>query len=119
MSKKASKTNGQYWYQVHKSKAGDESVASSIAVVEAKRHVQALELKVQKLKLSISEGLGSNLRRLLLGPNPNEEEYQQALELLKDARRAAATVEAEIRRSGEKAYGADWADRNPDRARNS
>lgn len=116
MSKKSS---GQHWYQVHKSRAGDESVARSSAVREARARVQSLEVEVQQRKVMVSETLGANLRRLVFGRNPQEDQYQQALTRLEDAKRAAAIVEGEARRAGEKAYGSDWADRNPDRARNS
>lgn len=118
MAKKSSKSNGQHWYQVHKAKAGDASVARSAAVQGARAQVQKIEVEVQQLKVMVSETLGASLRRLVFGRNPQEEQYQQALTKLEDARRAAALVERETRRAGEKAYGSDWADRNPDKARN-
>ena len=84
----------------------------------ARAQVQKIEVEVQQLKVMVSETLPASLRRLVFGRKPQEEQYQQALTRLEDARRTASLVERETRRAGEKAYGPDWADRNPDRARN-
>ncbi len=112
MSKKSS---GKHWYQVHKSKAGDESVARSVAVQVARGRVRTLEIEVQQLRATVSESFGANLRRLVFGRNPKETQLQQLIAKLEDARRAASLAEFEARKTGERAYGSDWADRNPDK----
>jgi hypothetical protein len=110
-------SSGKHWYQVHKSNAGDESVSRSEAVKGAKGLVRTLEIEAQQLKATVSESLGANLRRLVFGRNPKETQLQQLMARLEDARRAASMAEIEARKAGERAYGSDWAERNPEKVR--
>jgi hypothetical protein len=112
MSKKAW---GQHWYQVHKAKAGSASVAQSKAVREAIVQVQELEAEVSRCQREVSETLGSGLRRLIFGLNAQENLLQQASRRLDAAKAAARQAEVDARRRGERAYGEDWASRNPDK----
>jgi predicted nucleic acid-binding Zn-ribbon protein len=114
MSKKSS---GQHWYQVHKSKAGDESVARSDSVQRARDKVRAIEVEVQKARSKVHESLSANLRRLVFGRNPLEEQLHQLLIELEEAKRNSSHVENEARKAGQRAYGSGWAVRNPSRAR--
>lgn len=109
--------NGQYWYQVHKAKAGDASVDRSPAVRDAKALVGKLEAEVSRCKIEVSDSIGAGLRRLMFGLNAQESLLQQASRKLDEAKAAARQAEADARHRGERAYGEDWASRNPDKAR--
>lgn len=111
------KKTGQHWYQVHKAKAGSASVAHSPAVRDARARVDELEAEVSRCRREVSETLGSGLRRLLFGLNAQETLLQQASQRLDAAKAAARQAEADARRRGERAYGDDWASRNPDKIR--
>ena len=111
------KTEGQHWYQVHKAKAGSDSVAHSPDVREARARVEDLEGEVSRCRREVSEAFGSGLRRLLFGLNAQEILLQQASRKLDEAKAAARQAEADARRRGERAYRDDWASRNPDKIR--
>lgn len=111
------KKNGQYWYQVHKAKAGATSVAESQAVRDALKLVQQAEAEVLRCRLEVSDSLGSSLRRLFLGLNAKENQLQNSIRSLEAVKSAAAKAEADARRKGEQAYSEDWVSRNPDKIR--
>lgn len=113
----ARKTGGQHWYQVHKAKAGSDSVAHSPAVREARARVEELEVDVSRFKREVSNSFGSGLRRLIFGLNAQEGLLQQASRRLDEAKEAERRAEADARRRGERIYGGDWASRNADKIR--
>jgi hypothetical protein len=114
----AKKKSGLHWYQVHKAKAGNASVDRSPAVREAKALVEKLEAEVYRCKIEVSNTIGAGLRRLVFGLNAQESLLQQSSRKLDEAKAAARQAEADVRRQGERAYGEDWASRNPDKIRN-
>jgi hypothetical protein len=111
------KTGKQHWYQVHKAKAGSNSVAQSPAVREARAQVLEAEAELSRCRREVSETFGSGLRRLILGLNAQEEQLQQASRRLDAAKATARQAEADARRRGEQAYRDDWANRNPEKTR--
>jgi hypothetical protein len=108
------KTNGQHWYQVHKSRAGEESVSSSKEVIESRKKVQELENHASALKATNTDNLGSGLRRLFFGRNQEEELIHQAEEALQKAKSEAFLTEQKVRKNGERAYAANWLSKQSD-----
>jgi hypothetical protein len=111
------KRNAQHWYQIHKSRAGSESVESSREVAEARKRVQQLELQAIQLKNDVSDTVLSSIRRFFFGRNEQEERFFQAEIALRLARSDMSQIVQNARSKGERSYSSDWASRNPDRAK--
>jgi len=111
------KKTAQNWYQVHKARAGEESVARSKTVAIARDRVRELENQLSTITVGASDSLASVARRLLFGRNPIEEQAHQIRTQLTTARNDASAEEREARIAGGRAYGADWAYRNPDKVK--
>ena len=56
------KKNGKHWYQVHKSRAGTESVEYSKGVAEARAKVRELEGQLFQEKVGYDDSLISGVR---------------------------------------------------------
>lgn len=113
----SAKRNAQNWYQIHKSRSGDESVENSKEVAEAQLKVRELELQMLQSKVGASDTVLSGVRRLFFGRNAQEERVHQAESALKDAQSNASQAVRDARVRGERAYASDWASRNPDKAK--
>ena len=82
----AGKKNAQHWYQVHKSRAGTESVEYSKEVAEARAKVSELEGQFLQIKVGYSGSMMSEARRMLFGRSKQEELIYQAELRLRDAK---------------------------------
>ena len=112
-----SKKNAQHWYQVNKSRSGNESVENSKEVAEARKKVLEIEKQAELLRSDTSDSLLSSARRLFLGRNNQEERTYQAEAALTAAKLDMSKAEKNARSKGERAYVADWVTRNPDKAK--
>jgi len=113
----AGRKNAQHWYQVHKSRAGSESVEYSKEVVEARAKVSELEGQFLQMKVGYSRSMISEARRMLFGRSKQEELIYQAELRLRDAKAREDASVREARQRGERAYGADWVSRNPGKSK--
>lgn len=113
----AKKKDARHWYQVHKARAGAESVKDSASVSAAREKVRSLELEISELNAHSSKSISSVVRRSLFGRNGIEEQVHKLGIQLLDARLKLSMTERSARISGELAYSSDWVDRNPDRAK--
>lgn len=111
------KKNAQLWYQVHKSRAGTESVEYSKGVAEARAKVRELEGQFLQMKVGYSGSMISEARRMLFGRSKQEELIYQAELRLKGAKANEQAAVREARQSGERSYGADWVSRNPGKSK--
>lgn len=111
------KKNAQHWYQVHKSRAGTESVEYSKGVAEARAMVRELEGQFLQIKVGYSGSMISEARRMLFGRSKQEELIYQAELRLKGAKANEQAAVREARQSGERSYGADWVSRNPGKSK--
>ena len=111
------KKNGKHWYQVHKSRAGTESVEYSKGVAEARAKVRELEGQFLQIMVGYSASMASEARRMLFGRSKQEELIYQAELRLKDAKADEQAAVRVARQSGERSYGVDWVSRNPDKSK--
>ena len=111
------KRDAQHWYQVHKARAGAESVKGSASVSAAREKVRSLELQLSDLNARTITSISSVIRRSLFGRNGLEEQIHQLEVQLLDAQSKLSMTERSARTSGEREYSSDWVDRNPSRAK--
>jgi hypothetical protein len=111
------KRNAQHWYQVHKSRAASESENNSKAVAEARERVSELQIEAIQTKFEAAGTVLSGVRRFVFGRNSQEERAYQAESALKEAQSNLNQAVQKARAKGEQAYAADWAARNPDKAK--
>lgn len=117
MGKRRGKREGQHWYRVHKARAGEQAVLHSSAVSAASAVVRELEARAGSTRAGCDRRLFSSIRILLFGKNEQERELERIETALLEARRNLSDATNAARTRGELAYGADWAARNPDRAK--
>jgi len=108
----STKKSLQNWYQVHKTRSGNESVERSLEVNQARQKVQVLNSIVQTMQQDKESSLISDIRRVFLGRNKRADEIYKAEMTLKDAKSKLVSAESDARSKGERAYAANWASKN-------
>ncbi len=111
------KTDAKHWYQVNKSRAGTDAVNSSSKVKSAKEAVQTAENELYILKKSIPTDLVSSLRRAFIGKRPAEIQVEGLEKKLVELKRILEAEIANVSHAAQRAYGEDWARRNPELAK--
>jgi hypothetical protein len=111
------KRQGQHWYQVNKSRFQNEAINSSVKVRMAKQAVQEAEDKLNLLKVSFDDSLTASFRRTFFGKNPSEISIEECEKSLFRLKIALNEISREVAREAGRAYGEDWASRNPDKAK--
>lgn len=111
------KKDGQHWYQVNKSRVQNEAINSSVKVRTAKQAVQEAEQKLSLLKASFDESLAASLRRTFFGKNLSEISIEECEKSLFRLKITLSEATRQVAQEAGRAYGEDWASRNPDKAK--